>query len=187
MLEVKDEKGKVYRFEEPEADTLVLHAVRKDVIIASFLYFEGGPNICTFSLDGKNLSNMQNDINDLVPYDEFKDIRQAYKEGAIVHFRTNAATVMLDADLDCGKRSDYFIKGNISIAGWNAHRPNILKWWDGKHRVFVFRDGEWEGTNCPTWAPKETYRTKLVVTQMTIKELEDTYGIENLEIIGEGK
>lgn len=125
------------------------------------------------------------DVITLTPLDKFKEFKKAFPEGAIIHHRTDSATVTKLDDFDGNNVDDFYIKGHIFIEKWNKHKEIIKQWWNGAKIEYYSDTIEgWDSVWCDIgWFVEDEYRVKEIITEMSIKELEEKYGINNLKII----
>jgi len=131
---------------------------------------------------------------DLIPYDEFKDLKRVQSEGAIIEMYWR-----VPEEWRGGKggtyswtrpRSKYRIKGGISIASWDIHKEHIRAWWEGSSLFCKgYIGGYWtevkELNGQPSFFCKLQYKTEEPETVMTIDEIAKELGIRNLRIKGE--
>ncbi len=180
-----------YEFEDhPEYD-VQLYATREDKelgirIIGSFI--NENNTVIPFTVDNEGNKGMwvENQPINLTPYDKFKDLKRVHSEGAIIEFDAGRGwkicKIDFTATIDC-----YRIKDNVSIESWNKHKDLIKLWWDGAEiEYFDQLIEEWitvHSANKMDWNINREYRVKSTIIKMSIKEIEEKLGIENLEIV----
>ena len=181
-----------YKFIYPEDVTgLVLHMVRDNRIVGSYINNWGNITPITFDLKGdwQMVGGHSKDSFNLTLYDKFKDLKRAYKEGALIenYCRINNKWRLSQVDALWSDEDEYRIKDGIPIIRWDAHKEFIKAYWDGAKIEFLSSTNvvEWRDTiNKPMWFPNDTYRVKENI-EMTIEELEKKLGIKNLKIVKE--
>ena len=127
-----------YEFEDHSIYDVKLYAVEfspdfnelSDRIVGSYARSDGVIVPFTVDVNGKAQFSGAGLIS-LTPLDKFKELKKAFSEGAIIHYKSDTQTVTQLEDFDGNNVDDFYIKGHISIEKWNKHKEIIKQWWNG--------------------------------------------------------
>ena len=169
-----------YVFEENSGYSIELHAVRGDRIIGSIRRSGGSisPLIWDFNGNCKSWTNVE--VN-LTPYDKFKDLKQAYDDGAKIEWYSDRWNDMHNCVWS--EYTTYRIKGGISIESWNTHKDSIKAYWGGAVIEYKSKvDSKWWVDDCREWNTAYNYRIATHIKKMTVAEINCALGYE-VEIV----
>ena len=110
----------------------------------------------------KDIEDVQRQIDELKAQieDKFKDLKQAFTEGAIIEYRKDYPW---DVTINPTWWTDYEyrIKDDISISSWQAHKDLIKQWGDGAEiEVKISKDNWASLPSNPNWNAFKEYRIK---------------------------
>ena len=129
---------------------------------------------CTWTIDG---ISVRGTACDLIPVDKFKELKQAYKDGAIIGVQNKKGdfcSIEKPLWLDVCK---YLIKGDIGIAQWNRHGEVIKAFWRDEEIQYE-SEGCWFSATSPDWSLTFEYRVKPTTQELSIAEISERLGYE---------
>ena len=110
--------------------------------------------------------------------DKFKNLKQAYKEGAIIEARgTISVEWLLCTTPSWYETSEYRIKGDITISRWDKHREAIKAFWRDEEIQYE-SDECWLPAASPTWNIALEYRVEPTTQELSIAEISERLGYE---------
>ena len=131
---------------------------------------------CSWAIEG---TPMNGTYSKLIPIDKFKELKQAFKEGAIIECRSdyyNNDWVIIPKP-SWNKIIDYRIKGDITISKWKVHKEVIKAFWDGSE--IQYKCGKrWSLSTTPTWNTTFEYRIEPTVKELSVAEISTLLGYE---------
>ena len=134
----------------------------------------GGVTIkaCSWSVGG---TPMNGTYSKLIPVDKFKNLKQAFKDGAIMEARgTISVEWLLCTTPSWYETSEYRIKGDITISKWKVHKEVIKAFWDGSEIQYKDKCGKcWLPATSPTWYTVLKYRVKSPTQELSIAEISE--------------
>lgn len=178
MLSIRDKSGKEYKFENHPKYNVELYSVRGGRIVGSYMNKSNNVEPFTVNFSGANTWGQIK----LIPHDQFKALKQAFLEDAIIHYGGDRTTVssLRDFDSHPDEYDRFYIKGHISLESWKAHKGVIKAFWAGKVIEFksIVYPFAWELDSCEEWLPSYQYRVKPQAREMNIEEISKELGYD---------